>query len=156
MLISCLKSLVRITAYLLKPNGSMQPERVVKRRTLGGLEKEGSCRQANFSNGECCGEVEDDPDGWVRTSPVESYPANGFGLMGMHGNAEELTCSTYTANYYGAEQRCGSIRDMRPRVTRGGSWGSPSYTGRSADRDWFGITEGLASRHIGFCVARTP
>jgi formylglycine-generating enzyme required for sulfatase activity len=44
---------------------------------------------------------------WPYTSPVKSFPANGYGLYDIDGNASTWCFDTTTANY---------------RVTRGGNW----------------------------------
>jgi formylglycine-generating enzyme required for sulfatase activity len=37
-------------------------------------------------------------DGWLGTSPVASYPPNGFGLFDMTGNVWEWTSDTFHAH----------------------------------------------------------
>jgi formylglycine-generating enzyme len=39
-------------------------------------------------------------DGWERTAPVKSYPANGYGLYDMAGNAWEWCADWYRADAY--------------------------------------------------------
>jgi len=75
-------------------------------------------------------------DRWDGTSPVKSFPANGYGLFDMAGNVWEWCADEYDSGYYN-----GSPRDnptgpgtpilfvsndftsvMSSRVLRGGSW----------------------------------
>ncbi len=70
------------------------------------------------------------------TTPVGSYPANGFGLFDMHGNVWEWCQDWYGADYYAK-----SATDDPPgptvgscRVLRGGSWGGSASYCRSACR----------------------
>jgi formylglycine-generating enzyme len=108
-----------------------------------------------------------DPDGHDRTSPVGSYPANGYGLVDMIGNVWEWTSSTWTPSHRGAGQEapaaaspcCGGHaphRETDRMVTKGGSHlCSPSYCQRyrPAARQGHGIRD--TTSHVGFrCVSR--
>jgi len=58
------------------------------------------------------------------TSPVESYPANGFGLYDMAGCTWEWTADWYGVNYYKSSPARDPMGPERgdSRVVRGGSW----------------------------------
>jgi serine/threonine protein kinase/formylglycine-generating enzyme required for sulfatase activity len=63
-------------------------------------------------------------DGWTYTSPVGSFPPNGFGLYDMLGNALEWCSDWYDKDYYKtspAENPPGAPNGKQ-RVARGGSF----------------------------------
>jgi formylglycine-generating enzyme required for sulfatase activity len=110
----------------------------------------------------------DDPDGFERTSPVGSYPANGYGLHDMIGNVWEWTRTPWTPSHLQhAEPRdiapaspcCGGVAPLRETdrmVTKGGSHlCSPDYCQRyrPAARQGHGVRD--TTSHVGFrCVRR--
>jgi sulfatase modifying factor 1 len=108
-------------------------------------------------------------DGWERTSPVGSFPANGYGLHDMIGNVWE-----WTADWYGeprAAKDCCAIANPRgvtrrasldpasgqPRkVLKGGSHlCAPNYCQRYRPAARHPETVETSTGHIGFrCVVR--
>lgn len=105
----------------------------------------------------------EDPDGFDRTSPVGSYPANGYGLHDMIGNVWEWTRTRWTPTRAAEEPApcCGgSARPMLETdrmVTKGGSHlCSPDYCQRyrPAARQGQGVRD--STSHVGFrCVSRS-
>jgi formylglycine-generating enzyme len=55
-------------------------------------------------------------DGWERTSPVKSFPANGYGLFDMAGNVWEWTSDYYTARPTAHTQNACCV-PRNPRIT---------------------------------------
>jgi formylglycine-generating enzyme required for sulfatase activity len=93
-------------------------------------------------------------DGFAHTAPVGRFPANGFGLHDMLGNAWEWVEDCWNEGYAGApEQAVARLTGAcNERAFRGGSWNSNPNTVRSAYRD----RESKDERHdnLGFRVAR--
>ena len=107
-------------------------------------------------------------DGWERTSPVKTYPPNGFGLYDMSGNVWEWCSDWYRADEYARQvDRSDLVNPQGPteswdptephaqkRVIRGGSFlchitYCESY--RTAARR--GTTPDTGMSHLGFrCV----
>lgn len=71
-----------------------------------------------------------------KTTPVDNYPPNDFGLYDMHGNVWEWCQDKWHNNYKGApdDESPWEKGESSTRVLRGGSWGSyPDYV-RASDR----------------------
>ena len=70
-----------------------------------------------------------------RTTPVDLFPPNPWGLRDMHGNVWEWCTSRYDKGYSGLEQHdWWPVNDENPRVLRGGSWKTTFSELRSAQR----------------------
>lgn len=102
----------------------------------------------------------DDPDGFDRTSPVGSYPANPYGLVDLIGNVWEWTTTRAAPSHHGAPAPCCApvgASPMDSKVIKGGSHlCSPDYCRRyrPAARSFEDVDS--ATSHLGFrCVDRT-
>lgn len=108
-------------------------------------------------------------EGWGGTSPVGSYPANGYGLLDMIGNVWERTTDVYTARHVPPLGE-GVDRGRRPdllrpttsprvlRVTKGGSHlCAPEYCRRYRPAARSPQSDDSATSHLGFrCAADRP
>lgn len=107
-------------------------------------------------------------DGWLRTSPVGSYPANGYGLVDMIGNVWEWTADWWSLPG-GAKPGgscCGGTKSLSAdpqdaaaiarRVLKGGSHlCAPNYCRRYRPAARHAHPVDTSTSHIGFrCVAR--
>lgn len=115
-------------------------------------------------------------DGYLRTSPVGTFPANGYDLFDMAGNVWEWTCDYFTPGHAGSGKNTApasaccipsnplisapGIDDPREpyqrRVIKGGSHlCAPNYCLRYRPAARQGETEDSSTGHIGFrCIVR--
>lgn len=93
-------------------------------------------------------------DGYAATSPVGSFPPNGFGLYDMAGNVFQWVEDCYHPNYSGAptDGSAWVSADCEERVIRGGSLGHVPRLMRSAYR--FKDPADHRSVFLGFRVAK--
>lgn len=114
-------------------------------------------------------------DGYAGTSPVGSFPANGYGLDDMVGNVWEWTCDHFAPRHSVAAGACCAPRNPRVaapgsarttgepgahlprRVIKGGSHlCAPSYCLRYRPAARQGETVDSATCHLGFrCIIRS-
>ncbi|MET0674022.1 MAG: formylglycine-generating enzyme family protein [Microbacterium pygmaeum] len=105
-------------------------------------------------------------DGWVGSSPVGTFPPNGYGLLDMTGNVWEWTTSAYAPRHVvpggvpvAADGRENLLASPAPgearRVLKGGSQlCSPEYCLRYRPAARSPQSEDTAMTHIGFRCAR--
>lgn len=113
-------------------------------------------------------------DGWERTSPVGSYPANEYGLVDLIGNTWEWTSDWWTERPETAPKACctinnpkggklkGSFDSLQPqvrigrKVLKGGSYlCAPNYCQRYRPAARHPEMIDTSTSHIGFrCVRR--
>jgi len=116
-------------------------------------------------------------DGFEGTSPVGSYPPNGYGLYDMIGNVWEWTCDWYTPRHPdekvkacciprnprgGAEEEsydpCAPAIQIPRKVLKGGSHlCAPNYCQRYRPAARYPEPVDTSTSHVGFrCVIRAP
>lgn len=91
-----------------------------------------------------------------KTTPVGSFPANGFGIHDMHGNVWEWCQDRWQENYEGAptDERAWDGGKGTERVMRGGCWDGLAVYCCSALRSRFAPENQV--RRIGLrCVIRS-
>ena len=101
-------------------------------------------------------------DGFEGTSPVGSFPPNGYGLYDMCGNVWEWTSDWFTADDEGAESAPCCAPPTLPgerfprKVIKGGSHlCAPNYCLRYRPAARQGETVDTSTAHIGFrCIVR--
>jgi formylglycine-generating enzyme required for sulfatase activity len=110
-------------------------------------------------------------DGFVRTAPVKSFPANGYGLYDMAGNVWEWCSDWYDPSFYTRidtrtviENPQGPKRSFNPanpyepwRSQRGGSFlCCDSYCSRYRPGARHGSSPDTGMSHVGFRCVVTP
>jgi formylglycine-generating enzyme len=101
--------------------------------------------------------------GWAGTSPVGSFPANGYGLLDVTGNVWEWTVEAWSASHEPPTAPCcapvSPVAGEGPRrVLKGGSHlCSPEYCLRYRPAARSPESEDSSTTHIGFrCIRREP
>jgi uncharacterized protein (TIGR02996 family) len=89
-------------------------------------------------------------NGRPETAPVDAFPANAWGLCGMHGNVFEWCADWYAPYPSEAVQDPSGPALGDVRVLRGGSWHSLALRCRSACRGW--AAPGYRGSDVGFRV----
>ncbi|MEW4923442.1 formylglycine-generating enzyme family protein [Algibacter sp. 2305UL17-15] len=111
-------------------------------------------------------------DGYERTAPVKTYPANTFGLYEMAGNVWEITGDWYNLDYYKELAATGkpvinpkgAAKAYNPNnpyleeiIIKGGSFlCSESYCASYRVSSRMGTSKDSSSEHVGFRTVATP
>ncbi len=109
-------------------------------------------------------------DGYDRTAPVKSFPANGYGLFDMAGNVWEWCSDWYAANAYagraaatidnpaGPERSYDPTRPQMPqRTQRGGSFlCNATYCSSYRPSARMGCSPDTGMSHVGFRCVLSP
>nr|WP_254515021.1 formylglycine-generating enzyme family protein [Novosphingobium sp. G106] len=170
-------ALVDVEAYLVWANASLPTEAEWEFAARGGLEGAdfawgdsfvpGGVHQANVWQGPFPYANTGD-DGWLRTSPVGTYPANGHGLYDMIGNVWEWTADWWSFAPEPTSTCCstGRTRSVDPsdpaaiprRVLKGGSHlCAPNYCRRYRPAARHAHPVDTSTSHVGFrCAIRPP
>ena len=108
-------------------------------------------------------------DGFEGTSPIGSFPPNGYGLFDVTGNVWEWTCDSFVQQHLDVEHSCCAPRNPRVagtaaeggdaigrRVIKGGSHlCAPNYCLRYRPAARQGHAVDSSTSHLGFrCVVR--
>lgn len=98
--------------------------------------------------------------GWVGTSPVGTFPPNGFGLVDMIGNVWEWTTTPYSARHRPGRQVAGCCPtpsgdpSMNQTLKGGSHLCAPEYCHRYRPAARSSQSQDSATTHIGFrCVS---
>ncbi|GAB2448502.1 formylglycine-generating enzyme required for sulfatase activity [Conyzicola lurida] len=98
----------------------------------------------------------DGADGWRGTSPVGSFPRNGFGLSDMIGNVWEWTTTVYAPRHSGLDECCvvGGTGPVRRALKGGSHLCAPEYCLRYRPAARSPQSDDTSTTHIGFrCVS---
>jgi formylglycine-generating enzyme required for sulfatase activity len=100
--------------------------------------------------------------GWTGTSPVDTFPPNGFGLVDMIGNVWEWTTTQFSAHHLldGPVQSCCGPTTPDPTVNQTLKGGShlcaPEYCHRYRPAARSPQSQDSATTHIGFRCVWSP
>jgi formylglycine-generating enzyme required for sulfatase activity len=116
-------------------------------------------RLANFCDVNCPMDwyYADFDDGFADTSPVGSYPPNGYGLFDLAGNVWEWNSDWFSETYYdrSPDQNPTGPTHGDGRVLRGGAWSSSGESIAVAGRVW-DYPDAWDFDNTGFRCAMTP